>query len=123
MAVKIRLRRTGKKNAACHRIVVADARSPRDGRFIENIGLYDPRHKNENVDLERVDYWVGNGAQMSDTVKAIVTRAREGRSLAPATPVVEETVAVKETPVVEETPVTEEASTEEEAPVTEETAE
>jgi len=78
MAVKIRLRRTGKRNAPAHRIVVADSRSPRDGRFIESIGVYDPRRKFEQIDVERVDYWVGNGAQVSETVAAIVKRARAG---------------------------------------------
>ena len=76
MSVKIRLRRTGKLNAACHRIVVCDARSPRDGRFIENIGYYDPRHQDEKIDLARADYWLGNGAQASDTVNDIIRRAR-----------------------------------------------
>jgi small subunit ribosomal protein S16 len=78
MAVKIRLRRSGKVNEPCHRIVVADGRSPRDGRFIENIGMYDPRHKTERVDLERADYWLGCGAQASETVAAIIKRARAG---------------------------------------------
>jgi len=85
MSVKIRLRRTGKLNAACHRIVVTDSRSPRDGRFIENIGFYDPRHKNEKIDLARVDYWIPRGAQPSETVSAIINRARTGKTLA-ATP-------------------------------------
>ena len=76
MSVKIRLRRTGKRNAACHRIVVADSRSPRDGRFIEIIGVYDPRHEFERIDLERVDYWIPRGAQPSETVSAIIKRAR-----------------------------------------------
>jgi len=80
MSVKIRLRRTGKRNQACHRIVVTDERCPRDGRFIEVIGLYDPRHENENIDLERVDYWLPRGAQPSETVAAIIKRAREGKS-------------------------------------------
>jgi small subunit ribosomal protein S16 len=80
MSVKIRLRRTGKRNAPCHRIVVADSRSPRDGRFIEAIGVYDPRRKQEKIDLERVDYWCGQGAQMSETVAAIAKRARSGQS-------------------------------------------
>ncbi|MBQ7651582.1 MAG: 30S ribosomal protein S16, partial [Victivallales bacterium] len=66
MSVKIRLRRTGKINAACHRIVVADSRSPRDGRFIEIIGYSDPRHNDEKIDLERADYWVRVGAQPSE---------------------------------------------------------
>ena len=77
MSVKIRLRRTGKRNAACHRIVVADERSPRDGRFIEIIGLYDPRHEDEKIDMERVKYWLGVGAQPSETVKAIIKRAEK----------------------------------------------
>jgi small subunit ribosomal protein S16 len=88
MAVKIRLRRSGKVNEPCHRIVVADGRSPRDGRFIENIGMYDPRHKTERVDLERADYWLGCGAQASETVTAIIKRARAGvqMSAKPAAP-------------------------------------
>jgi len=81
MSVKIRLRRTGKLNAACHRIVVTDSRSPRDGRFIENIGFYDPRHKDEKIDLARVDYWIPRGAQPSETVTAIINRARTGKAM------------------------------------------
>jgi small subunit ribosomal protein S16 len=83
MAVRIRLRRTGKRNAASHRIVVADSRSPRDGRFIETIGVYDPRHKYENIDLERVDYWLPRGAQPSETVAAIIRRAKAGIPMRP----------------------------------------
>ncbi len=78
MAVKIRLRRAGKTNAPSHRVVVADSRSPRDGRFIELVGIYDPRKNFEQIDLERVDYWIGNGAQPSDTVSAMIRRARAG---------------------------------------------
>lgn len=87
MAVKIRLRRSGKVNEPSHRIVVADVRSPRDGRFIENIGMYDPRHKAERIDLERADYWLNHGAQASETVAAIIKRARAGVLLS-ARPVV-----------------------------------
>lgn len=83
MAVKIRLRRTGKINQPCHRIVVTDIRSPRDGSFIECIGVYDPRHKTETIDLARVDYWVGKGAKTSETVGAIVKRARAGSPMTP----------------------------------------
>jgi small subunit ribosomal protein S16 len=61
--------------------VVADSRSPRDGRFIECIGTYDPRGKSEQIDLERADYWVSQGAQPSDTVNAIMNRARAGKPL------------------------------------------
>lgn len=81
MAVKIRLRRTGMRNAPAHRIVVADARSPRDGRFIELIGFYNPRNKEEKINIERYDYWVSVGAQPSDTVKSIAKRTKEGKPL------------------------------------------
>ncbi|MGN0880534.1 MAG: 30S ribosomal protein S16 [Oligosphaeraceae bacterium] len=84
MSVKIRLRRTGKRNQACHRIVVADSRSPRDGRFIEIIGLYDPRHESEKIDLARAEYWIGQGAQPSETVAAIIKRAKSVKDAEPA---------------------------------------
>jgi ribosomal protein S16 len=74
MAVKIRMKRIGAKNAPVFRIVVADGRSPRDGKFIEEIGTYHPRQKVDNVkvDLERVKYWLGQGAQPSDTVASFI---------------------------------------------------
>ena len=77
VAVKIRLRRVGTKNVPCYRIVVADGRSPRDGRFIENIGTYDPKKKGVNftVDLDRANYWVSKGAVPSDTVRSILKKA------------------------------------------------
>jgi small subunit ribosomal protein S16 len=74
MAVKIRLRRMGAKKAPFYRIVVADSRFPRDGRFIEEIGYYDPT-KNPvvvNVDGEKVTSWVKKGAQPTDTVKRLL---------------------------------------------------
>ncbi len=80
MSVRIRLRRVGKRNAPAHRIVVVDQRAPRDGKFIENLGTYNPRAKSESVDLERVNYWVSHGAQLSETVAAIVKRAKAGMS-------------------------------------------
>jgi small subunit ribosomal protein S16 len=78
MAVRIRLKRTGARNAPAFRIVVADSRSPRDGRFIEEIGSYLPRRKGDNftLDLERAEYWVKNGAQPSDTVASFLREAR-----------------------------------------------
>ena len=82
MAVRIRLKRTGTRNASCFRVEVMDQRSSRDGRSIETIGFYDPRNKEERIDLERVDYWVGNGAQPSETVEQIIRRVREGIVLA-----------------------------------------
>jgi len=77
MAVSIRLRREGTKNAPFFRIVVADSRSPRDGKFIENLGTYDPKKKgvNYSVKLERAQYWVGKGAIPSDTVRSILKKA------------------------------------------------
>ena len=78
--VKIRLRRFGKKNTPVYRVVVADGRSPRDGRIIEEIGTYDPLLKNNNftLNLDRVDYWLGVGAQASDTVNSFIKKARKG---------------------------------------------
>ena len=76
MAVKIRLRRMGQKKAPFYRIVVADSRSPRDGRFIEEIGTYDPMAEGDNikVDLERAKYWISNGAQPTETVRGLLTK-------------------------------------------------
>lgn len=78
MAVAIRLRREGTRNRPYYKVVVADKRSPRDGKFIEIIGNYDPKKTGTNykVDLDRIDHWVKNGAQMSDTVRSIVKKAR-----------------------------------------------
>lgn len=74
MAVKIRLRRTGMRNAATYRVVVADSRSPRDGRFIEEIGYYDPKTEPSTIEIkaERAKDWLGKGAQPSDTVKRLL---------------------------------------------------
>ena len=75
--VKIRLRRMGAKKAPYYRIVVADSRSPRDGRFSEEIGTYDPLSESEKlkVDLERAKYWIANGAQPTDTVRGLLKKA------------------------------------------------
>ena len=74
--VKIRLRRMGAKKAPYYRIVVADSRSPRDGRFIEEIGVYDPMADGEKikVDMERAKYWIANGAQPTDTVRGLLKK-------------------------------------------------
>ena len=84
MAVRIRLKRVGTRNTPVYRIVVADNRSPRDGKFIEEIGTYEPLKRGENVkfDLERAKYWVGKGAQPSDTVASFIRKA--SRAPAPA---------------------------------------
>lgn len=80
MAVRIRLRRMGRKKLAHYRIVVADSASPRDGRFVETLGYYKPLSDPARlvVDLERVDHWIGQGAQPSDTVRSLLNKARRG---------------------------------------------
>ena len=77
MAVKIRLRRMGQKKAPFYRIIVADSRSPRDGRFIEEIGTYDPNNdpSTYNVNEELAKKWLANGAQPTDTVARIFKSA------------------------------------------------
>jgi small subunit ribosomal protein S16 len=77
MSVKIRLRRTGRKKQPTYRIVVADSRSPRDGKFIEIIGQYMPRSGDKAVNLlaERVNYWLDSGAQPTDTVRSLLRKA------------------------------------------------
>ena len=117
MAVKIRLRRMGGKKAPFYRVVVADSRFPRDGRFIEEIGYYDPT-KNPSVikvDLEKAEKWIENGAQPTDTVRMILKKA--------ANPETNVAKAPKEKKVV--APVAEMAQAVEEAveAVAEETAE
>ena len=74
--VKIRLRRMGAKKAPFYRIVVADSRYPRDGRFIEEVGYYNPMTNpiTVNVDTEKVEKWLKNGAQPTETVKSILTK-------------------------------------------------
>jgi small subunit ribosomal protein S16 len=77
MAVKIRLRRVGRKKAPMYRIVVADSKSPRDGKFIEIIGQYQPRtgDKALNLNADRVNYWLNVGAQPTDTVRSLLRKA------------------------------------------------
>jgi small subunit ribosomal protein S16 len=77
MAVKIRLRRVGRKKAPVYRIVVADSKSPRDGRFIEMIGQYAPRQTENSlvVKAERANHWLDVGAQPTDTVRSLLRRA------------------------------------------------
>jgi small subunit ribosomal protein S16 len=92
--VRIRLRRIGAKKKAFYRIIIAHRQSPRDGRFIESIGTYDPNTKPETVTLqnERAAYWLGVGAQASDGVIRILQRA----NLVDASG-----VAIKQTPAAE----------------------
>ena len=129
MAVSIRLRREGARNRPYYKVVVADSRSPRDGKFIEIIGTYDPKKPDHNstLKLDRIDHWISQGAQPSDTVRSLIKKNRkQSESAAPEVPesaaaeapasdvpespapvaVAEEPVAVAEEPVaVAEEPV------------------
>src|SRR5438046_8570473 len=86
MPVRIRMKRVGAKNAPFFRIVVADGRSPRDGRFIEELGTYQPRRKDRNftLDVERVTYWLSKGAQPSETVASYIKKAAKDVTAAAA---------------------------------------
>ena len=86
MAVRIRMKRVGAKNTPVFRIVVADARSPRDGKFIEGLGTYQPLHKGNNytLNLDRAEYWLSKGAQPSETVASFIKKARKAAAQAPA---------------------------------------
>src|SRR5262249_49284019 len=81
----IRLRREGAKNRPYYRVVVADSRSPRDGKFIEIIGTYDPKRagQNSSFNVERAEYWISKGAQPSDTVRSLIKKQKK---VAPAVP-------------------------------------
>jgi small subunit ribosomal protein S16 len=82
MAVSIRLRREGAKNRPYYKVVVADSRSPRDGKFIEIIGTYDPKKPGHNstLKLDRAEYWMSKGAQASDTVRSLIKKNRKQAS-------------------------------------------
>ncbi len=139
MAVKMRLRRIGAKKQPAYRVVVADARSPRDGRFIEILGHYNPLTEPATIhfDTEKVLYWLKTGAQPTDVVVRLLKKAgiwavytgdateviAPAVPIAPvaAAPVVEEVIIVEEVPAVEEVPVVEEVAVVEE-PVVEEVA-
>ncbi len=86
MAVSIRLRREGAKNRPYYKVVVADSRSPREGRFIEIIGTYDPKKPGHNSTLkvDRAEYWIGRGAQPSDTVRSLIKKNKKQAAPAPA---------------------------------------
>ncbi len=85
MAVKIRLARHGAKKHPFYRVVVADSRMPRDGRYIELVGRYNPMStpKLIDIDLERVDEWIGKGAQPTDSVAKLIDIVRNGNEPAP----------------------------------------
>lgn len=85
MAVKIRLFRMGTNKKPFYRLVATDVRSGTRGRFLENIGWYDPKQAGENykLKLDRVDYWLENGAEASETAKSLIRKARKAEGAAP----------------------------------------
>ena len=85
MAVSIRLRREGAKNRPYYRVVVTDSRSPRDGKFIEILGTYDPKLTglNSSFSVERAEYWISKGAQPSDTVRSLIKKQKKMVTAAP----------------------------------------
>jgi small subunit ribosomal protein S16 len=91
MSVSIRLRREGAKNRPYYKIVVTDSRSPRDGKFIEIIGTYDPKKTGHNstLKIDRAEYWIARGAQPSDTVRSLLKKNRKQAATAPPAPVPE----------------------------------
>ena len=124
MAVKLRLVRTGKRKQPTYRLVAADSRSPRNGRFIEIIGTYEPRQEPSriNIDNDRAIHWLRNGAKPTERVEKLlrISGAWEkftGKPLEPVEYSTKEEASVEE-PVAEEVPVEDEASVEE--PVAEE---
>ena len=86
MSVSIRLRREGAKNRPYYKVAVADSRSPRDGKFIEVIGAYDPKKPghNSSLDVERAEYWISKGAQPSDTVRSLIKKNKKQAATAEA---------------------------------------
>jgi small subunit ribosomal protein S16 len=92
MAVAIRLRREGAKNRPYYRVVVTDSRSPRDGKFIEILGTYDPKQtgQNSSFSVERAEYWISKGAQPSDTVRSLIKKQKKTAATAPASEAVRE---------------------------------
>ena len=126
MAVSIRLRREGARNRPYYKVVVADSRSPRDGKFIEIIGTYDPKKPDHNstLKLDRIDHWISKGAQPSDTVRSLIKKNKKKASApaeaeapaeaaAPASAHEEASAPVDEAPSA---PTAEESAPAEEAP-------
>lgn len=120
MAVKMRLRRMGSRNAAFYRVIVQDARRAPTGRFIETLGWYDPKQEGNNfsLNLDRIDYWLGNGAQPSDTVSSLIKKART----LPVEQAVAGAVTEEEVPVAAVEAEAAEEETEEAAETPDETA-
>jgi small subunit ribosomal protein S16 len=86
MAVSIRLRREGALNRPYYKVVVADSRSPRDGKFIEIVGTYDPKRAGHNsaLKIDRIEHWISKGAQPSDTVRSLLKKNKKQEANTPA---------------------------------------
>lgn len=120
MALKIRLQRHGARHAPVYRMVVTESRHRRDGRFVENLGTYNPKARGQdqelNISVERADYWMGVGAQPSDTARSLIKRAkREGAAVPAAAPAAEvapaaETAEAAAQPAAAEKPAADDAS-------------
>jgi len=97
MSVAIRLRREGALNRPYFKVVVADQRSPRDGKFIEIVGTYDPKKRgmNSTLKLERIEYWISKGAQPSDTVRSLIKKNKNPEAAAKKAAAVEAKKAAK----------------------------
>ncbi|MCB1081802.1 MAG: 30S ribosomal protein S16 [Chlamydiia bacterium] len=81
MVLKIRLRQQGRTNRLTYRLVVADSRSPRDGKYVENLGYYDPHREGEKdseLHEERIQHWINQGAELSEKAEALVARKAPG---------------------------------------------
>jgi small subunit ribosomal protein S16 len=104
MAVSIRLRREGALNRPYYKVVVADSRSPRDGKFIEIIGTYDPKKMGHNstLKMDRIEHWISKGAQPSDTVRSLIKKNRNQSAAAPAAESAEAVAPAQEQPAAEE---------------------
>ena len=100
MAVAIRLRREGALNRPYFKVVVADKRSPRDGKFIEIVGTYDPKKRgmNSTLKLERIEYWISKGAQPSDTVRSLIKKNKNPEAAAKKAAAIEARKASKPKP-------------------------
>ena len=119
MAVVIRLRREGALNRPYFKVVVADKRSPRDGKFIEIVGTYDPKKpgNNSTLKLDRVEYWISKGAQPSDTVRSLIKKNKNPEAAAKKAAAAEAKKAAKPTAAAKtEAPAAEPAAPEAPAP-------
>lgn len=106
MALKIRLARIGATHNPVYRVVVAEARGKRDGRFVEILGTYSPKQRTGQLKLnvERADYWASQGAKATDTTRSLIKKARKAAEQAPAAEVVAAAPAEAPAPVAVETP-------------------